>query len=59
MGDLAWKERVMFHKKQQLEKRGVVLAKDQKERNEKLKEVGQRGGIVFVSKEAEKAFKGN
>lgn len=59
MAERNWKERVMFHKKHELEKRGVSLAKDEKEAKERRKEAGERGGIVFVSKDAEKAFKGD
>lgn len=49
----------MFHKKHELEKRGIVLSDDPVENKRRRDEAGIRGGIVFVSKQAEKDFNGD
>lgn len=54
----AWKERITKTKHRELEKRGVVVAKTAKERKDRLQEANERGGIVFVSKQAEKELNG-
>lgn len=53
MVEFIWKERIAKKRKMELEKRGVRVAKSEKENKEFLKAVEERGGIVNPVKEGD------